>query len=249
MTPPRKTLLWTSSIALVGAVHVGLFYWAMNWHVAPLKAQLPPPALMIELAPLPAAAKPAPVVAPEPEPEPAPKIIEAPKPRLELAKPKPKPVPKPKPTPKPEPKPEPKPAPKPEPKPVQPAQNATPRTETKAATPTPAVKPAPSVSSGPTAAEVSWQSRLMGHLARYKRYPDDARRRNQEGRVTLRFSVDANGRVVTYTLVGRSGSPSLDRATQQMIRRAQPLPKPPADILRNGVIEVVAPFDYSLERR
>jgi hypothetical protein len=33
-----------------------------------------------------------------------------------------------------------------------------------------------------------------------------------------------------------------------MIRRAQPLPKPPADMLNNGSIEIVAPFVYSLEK-
>ena len=41
----------------------------------------------------------------------------------------------------------------------------------------------------------------------------------------------------------------LDRATLEMIRRAQPLPKPPADMLTNGAIEIVAPFVYSLEKR
>ncbi|HEY6611561.1 MAG TPA: energy transducer TonB, partial [Pseudomonas sp.] len=39
------------------------------------------------------------------------------------------------------------------------------------------------------------------------------------------------------------------RATLQMIRRAQPLPAPPAELLQNGQLEVVAPFVYSLERR
>ena len=35
----------------------------------------------------------------------------------------------------------------------------------------------------------------------------------------------------------------------EMIRRAQPLPAPPADMLTNGQLEIVAPFVYSLERR
>ena len=46
-----------------------------------------------------------------------------------------------------------------------------------------------------------------------------------------------------------SGTADLDRATLEMIRRAQPLPKPPADMLTNGSIEIVAPFVYSLEKR
>jgi protein TonB len=40
----------------------------------------------------------------------------------------------------------------------------------------------------------------------------------------LRFVVDAEGKVVSYELVGRSGNADLDRATLEMIRRAQPLP-------------------------
>ncbi|MNJ04761.1 hypothetical protein D3C73_1656710 [compost metagenome] len=49
--------------------------------------------------------------------------------------------------------------------------------------------------------------------------------------------------------MGASGTADLDRATLEMIRRAQPLPKPPADMLTNGSIEIVAPFVYSLEKR
>ncbi|MNF05729.1 Gram-negative bacterial tonB protein [compost metagenome] len=61
--------------------------------------------------------------------------------------------------------------------------------------------------------------------------------------------VDAEGKVISYSLVGKSGSASLDRATLEMIRRAQPLPPPPPELLNNGSLEVVAPFVYSLDRR
>ena len=102
--------------------------------------------------------------------------------------------------------------------------------------------------SAPSKAQATWQSQLLTHLAKYKRYPEDARRRGLEGVNRLRFVVDANGMVLSYTLVGKSSSASLDRATLQMIRRAQPLPKPPADMLKDGSVEIVAPFIYSLER-
>ena len=65
----------------------------------------------------------------------------------------------------------------------------------------------------------------------------------------MRFVVDAEGKVLSYELVGRSGNADLDRATLEMIRRAQPLPKPPADMLTNGSIEIVAPFVYSIDKR
>ncbi|MNY35721.1 Gram-negative bacterial tonB protein [compost metagenome] len=86
-------------------------------------------------------------------------------------------------------------------------------------------------------------------MAKYKKYPASAQARGKEGLNRLRFVVDAEGNVLSFELVGRSGNADLDRATLEMIRRAQPLPKPPADMLNNGSIEIVAPFVYSLERR
>ncbi|MNU06241.1 Gram-negative bacterial tonB protein [compost metagenome] len=65
----------------------------------------------------------------------------------------------------------------------------------------------------------------------------------------MRFVVDAEGKVLSYSLAGGSGSASLDRATLEMIRKAQPLPPPPKELLNNGSLEVVAPFVYSLDKR
>ena len=93
------------------------------------------------------------------------------------------------------------------------------------------------------------EATLLAHLQKYKKYPQSAQSRGKEGLNRLRFVVDGEGNVLSFELVGRSGNADLDRATLDMIRRAQPLPKPPADMLNNGSIEIVAPFVYSLERR
>ena len=108
--------------------------------------------------------------------------------------------------------------------------------------------PAPSIASNSKALP-TWQSDLLRHLAKYKRYPEDARRRGLQGINRLRFVVDAEGKVVSYAMAGGSGSAALDRATLEMIRRAGTVPKPPPELLNNGTIEVVAPFVYSLDRR
>ena len=97
--------------------------------------------------------------------------------------------------------------------------------------------------------ELSALRDLLRHLAKYKRYPEDARRRGLQGINRLRFVVDAEGKVVSYSMAGGSGSAALDRATLEMIRRAGTVPKPPPELLNNGTIEVVAPFVYSLDRR
>ncbi|NQD80503.1 energy transducer TonB [Pseudomonas seleniipraecipitans] len=244
MKKSSRTFSWFASLVIVVGLHIGLFLWAMYWQPQATPIELPPAAMIVELEPLPPAPpKPAPPPPPEvvpEEPEPQPKLVEAPKPTLAVTPPKPKPKPKPKP-------PKPKP---PEPKPPEPQDE--PPEDAPPAPPAPAeAKPAAPQQapvSAPSKAQATWQSQLLTHLAKYKRYPEDARRRGLEGVNRLRFVVDANGMVLSYTLVGKSSSASLDRATLQMIRRAQPLPKPPADMLKDGSVEIVAPFIYSLER-
>lgn len=237
----RKLPLWSVSLIIVLALHAGLFIWALYWRPAAIPLELPPAAMLIELEPLAAAPKPAPPPPPEiqpEEPEPQPKLVEAPKPKLAIAPPKPKPKPRP---------PQPV-APKPQAKPADNPPQETPPAPIAAADAKPAA-PQQATVSAPSKAEISWQSKLLSHLSRYKRYPEDARRRGFEGTVRLRFVLDGKGKVLSYALAGRSGSASLDRATLEMIRRAQPLPPPPPEMLQSGQLEIVAPFVYSLDRR
>ncbi|MGV8842244.1 MAG: energy transducer TonB family protein [Pseudomonas sp.] len=253
---------WIFSLLLIAALHISLGVWALGWHVQTPPVPLPPAAVQIALAPLPSAAPPAPAqqtapppppppqIEPEPKaPKPLPKLAEAVKPKLALPPPKPKPKPKP-PKPKAPPKPVEKPLKKPDEKPQE---NPTrtrqnPAAESTAHAAAPAAPQLSSVS-GPSKAEVSWQSRLLSHLGRYKRYPNAARRRGAEGTSLVRFSLDGAGKVLSVSLAKSSGNAALDRATLAMIRRAQPLPAPPAELLKGGSLEVIAPFVYALERR
>lgn len=267
MSLPSNLPRWSLSLLLVLGVHVGVLLWSLFWRAEQLPPPvLPPPAMLVSLAPAPAAAAapsapPPPAAEPEAEPEAPPKLVEAPNPKLALPpppKPRPQP-PKPKPKPRPEPKPEPKPVPKPQPKPETPPppqeQPAAASTTNVASAPAPSAQHgAPNAAEGlpgarPSNAAPNWQGILLAHLNRYKRYPEEARRRGQQGVVKLRFVVDGQGQVLSFELAGRSGSAALDRATLEMIRRAQPLPPPPAELLQGGRLEVVAPFVYSLERR
>lgn len=235
----RKLPLWGVSLLIVLALHLGLFLWALYWRPQAMPLEVPPAAMLIELEPLAAAPKPAPPPPPQiqqEEPEPQPKLVEAPQPKLAIAPPKPKPRP-PQPV-----------VPKPQAKPADNPPQETPPAPIAAAEDKPAA-PQQAAVSAPSKAKTSWQSKLLSHLSRYKRYPEDARRRGFEGTVRLRFVLDDQGKVLSYSLAGRSGSASLDRATLEMIRRAQPLPAPPAEMLQNGQLEIVAPFVYSLDRR
>jgi periplasmic protein TonB len=76
-----------------------------------------------------------------------------------------------------------------------------------------------------------WESVLAAHLERFKHYPDKARARGDQGTATVAFTIDHDGRLVTSRIVQSSGSETLDEETLAMLVRAQPLPKPPDNIL------------------
>ncbi|KPF43411.1 energy transducer TonB [Rhizobium sp. AAP43] len=75
-----------------------------------------------------------------------------------------------------------------------------------------------------------WQSRLASHLERRKKYPPEARRNREEGTVYVRFKIDDSGNVLTVSLSRSSGSTALDNAVLDMVRRASPVPAPPAGV-------------------
>lgn len=244
ITTRQKLTRYSGSLAVVLGVHAIAIILALKWSVPPV-LELPPAAMMVEMAPMPEPAPPPPpkvVTPPQPptpiEEPPLPKLAEAPKPKIAIPKPaKPKAKPQP-----------PAPVKKPEPPQEKPAEEETVDTPPSTAPAQKSAAPTPSIASQSNAMP-TWQSDLLRHLGKYKKYPEDARRRGMQGVNRLRFVVDAEGKVLSYSLAGGSGSASLDRATLEMIRKAQPLPPPPKELLNNGSLEVVAPFVYSLDKR
>ena len=261
---------WGGSLLLALGVHAAAGVAMVAWHVPITPSEADPPAVLLELAPLPVAPpEPAPVPAidiplpepmpepvieplPEPPPEPEPVVEEPPpppepppvvEPEVVLPKPPPEP-PKPKPEVKkeaPKPKPE---KPKP-PRPVaQPVQQAQPAPV--AAPPAPAAAPvpaAPAPSAAPSRAIPTWQGRVLGHLERHKRYPRSAQARRQEGVAQVRFTIDREGRVLSVQLDRSSGHSVLDEETVEMVRRASPLPAPPDEMAQDR-IELVVPVQF-----
>jgi len=72
-----------------------------------------------------------------------------------------------------------------------------------------------------------WQSRLMAHLERRKRYPAGARSRGEVGVAAVRFTIDDGGNVLNVSLARSSGFPELDEEVLALVRRASPVPAPP----------------------
>ncbi len=95
--------------------------------------------------------------------------------------------------------------------------------------------------------EASYTAMLASWLARHKRYPRAARRRNIEGVVTLSFRVNAAGTVTQYEIVNSSGYEMLDQEVANMLKRAEPLPAIPASLGRSS-FAVTIPVRFELSR-
>ncbi|BBF92878.1 energy transducer TonB [Blastochloris tepida] len=91
----------------------------------------------------------------------------------------------------------------------------------------------------------NWNSRIVAHLQRHKRYPAEAQARGETGVARLSFTVDRAGHVIASRLTASSGHSSLDRETAELILRAQPLPPPPPE-LAGARFSFSVPIRYSL---
>lgn len=199
------------------------------------------------------------VTVPEPEP---PKVQPPPTPETPPTEPQPSPettVPEPEPPAPPPPAsmPTPPPVTPPRPAPHAPLPRPAPRPRPSSApslVPAPAqTQPAPSAPTVPSAnpsppppVSPSWQSALGAWLQANKTYPDEARRRGDEGRATVRFTVTREGRVVDFQLLSGTGSTSLDGAVERLLRGAR-LPPFPAGMGQDQVT-VTLQIRYTLER-
>ena len=86
-----------------------------------------------------------------------------------------------------------------------------------------------------------WQSRLMAHLERRKKYPSGAKSRREEGVVYVRFRIDDTGKVLSASLARSSGWPELDEEVLSLVKRASPVPAPPPDVNKT----ITAPVKFS----
>ncbi|MGV6873853.1 energy transducer TonB family protein, partial [Pseudochelatococcus sp. B33] len=86
-----------------------------------------------------------------------------------------------------------------------------------------------------------WQSRLMAHLERRKRYPSGARSRGEQGTAYVRFRIDDSGNVLSASLARSSGYPELDAEVVELVSRASPVPAPPPEANRT----ITAPVRFT----
>jgi periplasmic protein TonB len=241
---------WTVSLLIILALHAGLFLIITLRQLTTEPIGMPPAAVMIDLAPLPAPplTKPS-VVPPPPEPQVQPVPLEPqaePLPLLETELPKLAPSPAPHPAvtlPAPQP-----PKPKPKVKRAEPLPMPQPQSAPLAPVAPSAPAPTPQISTNSSpAARASWQAQLVAWLEKYKRYPRVAQEQRQQGVVHLRFTIDRQGKVLASEINKSSGFELLDEEVLALIQRAQPVPAPPPEVAGNR-IELLVPVSFSLRK-
>ncbi len=111
-----------------------------------------------------------------------------------------------------------------------------------AATSAPASSAAP-VRTTPTPIAATFQRTLLSHIARYRRYPDQARRDHMQGVVQLVFAMRRDGTVTDVWVKTSSGYHTLDLAAVETIHNAQPLPKIPSELPESLNISMPVAFN------
>lgn len=92
-------------------------------------------------------------------------------------------------------------------------------------------------------AAAMWRGHVQAHLDRHKRYPPQARMMKREGRVHLHLTLDRQGRVLSANVERPTGFKPLDTEALETVRRADPLPTPPAEI-PGSVIPINVPIGF-----
>lgn len=78
------------------------------------------------------------------------------------------------------------------------------------------------------AAKSNWLGEVVQHIAKFRRTPRN--RLRIPLRTVIGFSIDRDGKLLSQHLLQGSGRDEIDEEALAWIKRADPLPKPPADI-------------------
>ncbi|MCG2841232.1 TonB family protein [Sandaracinobacter sp. RS1-74] len=89
-----------------------------------------------------------------------------------------------------------------------------------------------------------YRDMLLTHIARYRQYPEEARRDRREGTAWVRFLLDRKGRVSRIWIERSSGHAALDGEAAAAVRRAEPLPPIPAGL--PDEIDITVPIDFRI---
>jgi len=80
----------------------------------------------------------------------------------------------------------------------------------------------------------------------HKRYPGAAKTRQIEGRVTVRFVIEPDGRISSSKVVESSQHRALDQAALSAVKEAAPFPRPPKNLFNGPIpLEITIMFELT----
>ena len=86
---------------------------------------------------------------------------------------------------------------------------------------------------------VTYYRSVEAHLGKFHIYPNSARQRRQEGRVSVSFTINIDGKLTDARIVDGSEHGTLNRAALQTVKRASPVPKIPPTLSSEPLPAVV----------
>jgi len=250
LADPQQTSRWGTALVAVLAVHLAVAIMAAYWKGAAVVQPKPDMSIALDLAPLPVADEPkaaataeAPAAALRPVPQERPTPVERPQPVVQPETPSPVVAP---------------PVALPVPVAVA-AAAAGPSAPAEAgsggaagASATDSADRAGTNRAGSGRGErgggdeaAAWRGRVLAHLDRHKRYPPAAKMMKREGRVQVHLTMDRRGRVLAVSVGRGAGFKALDDEAVAVVKRAQPLPLPPATVAGDA-IPMQVPIGFSL---
>jgi len=80
----------------------------------------------------------------------------------------------------------------------------------------------------------------------HKRYPNAAKRRQIEGRVTVRFVIEPDGHISSLKIVKSTRHRALDQAALNAVKDASPFPRPPKNLFKRSIpLEITIMFELT----
>jgi periplasmic protein TonB len=96
-------------------------------------------------------------------------------------------------------------------------------------------------------AVVTWRTKVLALIEKNKRYPEAARPRREQGTAQVSFALDRRGMVGNARVIQSSGSSALDEEAVALLKRAEPFPAPPATFPGEFVVVRSLPIRFTLK--
>lgn len=93
---------------------------------------------------------------------------------------------------------------------------------------------------------LEWQKSVVLTIAKAKSYPAKARAQRMEGIVTIRFTLDNYGMLLSRDVAKSSGTPLLDQAALELFDKIEKFPTPPS-YMNEDRFTLMVPINYSVK--